>query len=211
MDHAFVIAAFAAIFSIVNPISKIIIFPMVTKGFNKEERDSALSTAVIFSFLLFMGFGLFGKYLFGSLGVGYNALRLTGAVILFKIGFEMLQGQLPKTKPSEEERDEVADKKMVGIFPLAMPFIAGPAALITVMLYVSEAPGTLEGILVLAATAAVCLITFVFLYYAHVIYDKIGKVGILASVRIMGMILLAIAFQMFINVIGLLAEDLRVL
>ncbi|MDG6219934.1 MAG: MarC family protein [Candidatus Thermoplasmatota archaeon] len=211
MDNAFVISAFIAIFAIVNPISKIVLFPMLTEGFTKEERMSTLATSIYASFLLFAVFGIFGRFLFEGLGVGFTALRLTGATVLLKIGFDMLQGQLPKTKPSAEERDEATAKKMVGVFPLAMPFIAGPAAIITVMLYMAEAPGTFEGVLVLTSTAMVCLITLLFLYYAHNIFDKIGKVGVLASVRIMGMILLAISFQMFINAFRTLVTEFSVL
>lgn len=207
MDTAFIISAFTAIFIIVNPISKVFIFPMITEGYTKEERVATLATAIYASFLLLIIFGLFGSFLFGALGVGYTALRLTGAVVLFKIGYDMLQGQMPKTKPSVEERDEAVEKKMVGVFPLAIPFISGPAAIITVMLYLSDAPGPLEGFLVLVSTAVVCLITLFFLYYAQRIFDRIGKVGVLASVRLMGMILMAIAMQMFINAFKVLGTE----
>ena len=208
MDVTFVISAFTAIFIVVNPISKVVIFPMLTEGYTSEERMATLAISIYASFLLFAVFGIFGHFLFGALGVGYNALRLTGAVVLFKIGFDMLQGQLPKTKPGVEETAEAAEKKMVGIFPLAVPFISGPAALITVMLYVSEAPGNTEGVLVFVSTAIVCLITLACLYYANDIFDRIGRVGILTTVRIMGMILLAISLQMMINAIRILGPEL---
>ena len=199
MNWAFIISAFAAIFSVVNPISKILIFPMLTEGFSRPEQKKVITSAVLFSFVMFLTFGLLGGYLFSTLGVDYLALRLTGAVVLFKIGFDMIQGQIPKTKPSEDERDEVAEKAMVGIFPLGIPFIAGPSALITVMLYMNEAPTVIDSIAVIFVVLAVCLITFLFLIESRQVYERIGKVGVMASMRIMGMILLSIAIQMFVD------------
>ncbi|GEM_PF-899239 len=203
MDWAFVISAFAAIFSIVNPLSKIIIFPIVTEGYSREEQMGTIALAIYSSFLIFVGFGLFGRFLFRALGVDYNALRLTGALVMIKIGFDMIQGIIPRTKPTPEEAKEVVEKRMVGVFPLAIPFISGPAAIITVMLYMAEAPGLLEGVMVIVDTAIVCIITLFVLLQSRSLYKKLGRVGVLASVRIMGMIILAIGFQLLLNALDI--------
>jgi len=204
MDLIYLSSAFIAIFSVVNPISKVVFFPLVTEGFSGQEKRTVILLAVYSSFLIFLFFGIFGKYLFLGLGVSYEALRLTGALIIATIGFDMLQGKVPRTRPSKSEREEVEAKRMVGVFPLAIPFISGPGSIITVMLYTASAPTWLEAVAVLAIVGIVLVITFIFLYYADRIAARIGKVGVLSAMRLMGMILLAIGFQMGIDSVLLL-------
>jgi len=207
MDAAFVIAAFVAIFAIINPISKIVFFPIITMDYTKEEKRAVISTAVLYSTIILLGFGLIGQQLFGVLGVSIPALKLTGAVVLFKVGLDMLQGQIPRTKYSKKEGDEAIEKRAVGVFPLAIPFIAGPGGIITVMLYVSSAPSVIDSLLVLVSVTVVLAITLVVLIYADKIADRIGKVGVTASMRLMGMILLAIGLQMFLSTIDMLLVE----
>lgn len=208
MDVAFIISAFAAIFVVVNPISKVIIFPMLTEGYTKEERVQTISIATTASFVTFVTFGIFGRFIFSALKVDYNALRFTGAIIMLLIGLDMIQGKMARTKPSPEETKEVEEKRMVGIFPLAIPFISGPAGIITVMLFLAEAPGIVEGVMVLVAVAAVCMITMFALLESPKIFSRIGTVGIRASSRIMGLIILAIGFQMLLNAITIFSQHL---
>jgi multiple antibiotic resistance protein len=207
MNGAFVASAFAAIFVVVNPISKVIVFPMLTEGYTREERVQTISIAITASFVTFVTFGIFGRFIFSALHVDHTALRLTGAIIMLLIGLDMIQGKLPRTKPGPEETKEVEEKKMVGVFPLAIPFISGPAGIITVMLYLTEAPGPIEGIMVLVTCAVVCIITMLFLLESPLIFERIGNVGIRASSRVMGMIILAIGFQMLITAATAFIQD----
>lgn len=202
------VSAFAAIFVVVNPISKVIIFPSLTEGFTKEERVMTISVAVSASFIVFVTFGIFGRFLFDALNVDYNALRFTGALIMLIIGLDLIQGKMARTKPAPEETREAEEKKMVGIFPLAIPFISGPAGIITVMLYLAEAPGPFEGIMVLVTCAVVCFITMLLLLESPLIYNRIGSVGIKASGRLMGLIILAIGFQMLMNAVAIFVKSI---
>ena len=208
MDWAFIVSAFAAIFVVVNPISKVIIFPSLTQGYTKEERVQTISVAILASFLVFVTFGIFGRFIFEALNVDYNALRFTGALVMLIVGLDLIQGKMARTKPSPEETKEVEEKKMVGIFPLAIPFISGPAGIITVMLYLAEAPGIIEGTMVLVTCAVVCIITMLLLLESPLIYERIGSVGIKASGRLMGMIILAIGFQMLMNAVAIFLRAL---
>ena len=199
MDAAFVISAFAAIFSVINPITKVIFFPMLTEGFTKQEKRQVATLAVNFSFGVLLLFGLFGIYLFQALNVELSTLRIVGGIVIAKIGFDMLQGQIPRTKQAPGELESLADKKEIGIFPLAIPFIAGPGAIITVLTFTSTAPDVTELILVLVSVLVVCVITLIMMLYSERTFKKLGKVGVFAVMRIMGMILLAIGVQMILD------------
>jgi len=205
LNISFVIAAFVAIFSVVNPFSKVIFFPMITHGLDGREKRNIIVLAVYMSFLIFLGFALLGGLLFESLGVSLISLRLAGGVIMFKIGWDMLQGVIPKMKPSQDEWDEITEKRLIGVFPLAIPFISGPASIATIVTYMSTSPGFTEQMLVIVSTGLVCLITGVFLHYSDVIFNRIGKVGVFAAMRIMGLIILAMSIEMLTN--GILAIE----
>jgi multiple antibiotic resistance protein len=199
MELAFVVSAFVAIFSVINPITKVIFFPMLTDGFTKQEKKEVASLAVNFSFLVFLAFGLFGIYLFRALNVELGTLRIVGGIVIAKIGFDMLQGQIPRTKQAPGELESLADKKEIGIFPLAIPFISGPGAIITVLTFTSTAPDVPELILVLVSVLVVCIITLIMMLYSEGVFKRLGKVGVFAVMRIMGMILLAIGVQMILD------------
>ncbi len=199
MNYTFVISAFVAIFSIVNPITKVIFFPMLTEGFTRDEKKQVASLAANFSFLVFLAFGLFGIYLFQALNVSLTTLEIVGGMVIVKIGFDMLQGQVPRTKQTPAEMESLVDKKEIGIFPLAIPFISGPAAIITVITYTSTAPGVLELIMVLVSVLIVCVITLVMMLYSERVFARLGRVGVFAVMRLMGMVLLAIGVQMLVD------------
>ena len=172
---------------------------MLTEGFTKQEKSQVATLAVNFSFGVLLLFGLFGIYLFQALNVQLSTLRIVGGIVIAKIGFDMLQGQIPRTKQAPGELESLADKKEIGIFPLAILFIAGPGAIITVLTFTSTAPDVAELVLVLVSVLAVCIITLVMMLYSEGVFKKLGKVGIFAVMRLMGMILLAIGVQMILD------------
>ncbi|RLF49025.1 MAG: hypothetical protein DRN20_03170 [Thermoplasmata archaeon] len=199
MNWGFVISAFSSIFVVVNPITKLIYFPLITQGFTREEKVEIITIAVYVSFSILMGFAILGRYVFMALGVRPASLHIVGAIILLKMGYDMIQGQIPRTKTSDKEISELSAKKDVGIVPLAIPMISGPGSIVTVITFMSIAPGVWEAIMVLAAIAVICLITLFMLIFAEVISEKVGRIACYAMLRIMGIIGLAVGVQMFVD------------
>jgi multiple antibiotic resistance protein len=110
----------------------------------------------------------------------------------------MLYGSTPGTKATTEEKQESLEREMVGVIPMAIPMLAGPGAISTVMLYVSQ--GDLVDLpIVIASIFLTMMVTYVLLRNADKIFSKIGRVGSLAISRIMGLILAAVAVQFLIN------------
>ena len=198
-DYALMSAAFMAIFITVNPLSKVPFFIVLTDGYTKKQKKKVIINSIKVSIAVLITFAVLGRFLFDLLNVGFIALEFVGAVILIKIGYDMLMGQTAKFKSSKEEKQEAIDEGKVGVVPLAIPMIAGPSAMITSMIYVGESTGMLEVSFVLASILITCIITYVLLIKSEPIYKQIGDLGITATLRIMGLLIASIGVQMFMS------------
>ena len=198
MDIAYVISTFIGILAIVNPFGNISFFTSLTQGFSLQEKKQVISKAVISATVTLIIFGLLGSYIFKLFSITIPAFRIAGGLLLFRVAFSMLYGSTPGTKSTSEEKQESLERSMVGVIPMAIPMLAGPGAISTVMLYVSE--GNLNELLIVFTSIFVTMfITYVLLRNADRIFSKIGRVGSLAISRIMGLILAAVAVQFLIN------------
>ena len=193
------IAAFAAIFITINPISKVPFFIILTQGYSREQQKIVILNAVKVSLAVLIPFALFGKFLFDMFDVEFLALKFVGAAVLIKIGSDMLMGQIPKFKSSDEEKDEAIEKEMVGVVPLAIPMMAGPGAMITAMIYMGQSVKVLEWGFIVFCIIITIVITYVLLMESQYIYDKMGNLGITATMRVMGILIASIGVQMMLN------------
>ena len=200
------IAAFAAIFITINPISKVPFFILLTQGYTREQQKKVILNAVKVSLSVLIPFALFGKYLFDAFNVEFLALKFVGAAVLIKIGSDMLMGQIPQFKSSQEEKDEAIEKGMVGVVPLAIPMMAGPGAMITAMIYMGQSVNFLEWGFIVFCLVITILITYILLMESQYIYEKMGNLGITATMRIMGILIASIGVQMMLNNILQFAE-----
>lgn len=198
MDIAYVLSIFVGILAIVNPFGNISFFTSLTHDFSTEEKKQVISKAVVAATLTLIVFGLLGSYIFKLFSITIPAFRIAGGLLLFRVAFSMLYGSTPGTKSTTQEKEESLEREMVGVIPMAIPMLAGPGAISTVMLYVSE--GNLEELLIVFLSIFVTMfITFMLLRNADKIFSKIGRVGSLAISRIMGLILAAVAVQFLVN------------
>ena len=198
-DYALMSAAFMAIFITVNPLSKVPFFIVLTDGYTKEQKKKVIVNSIKVSIMVLITFAVLGRFLFDLLNVGFIALEFVGALILIKIGYDMLMGHTAKFKSSEEEKQDAINEGKVGVVPLAIPMIAGPSAMITSMIYVGESSGMLEISFILFSILITCLITYVLLMKSEVVYERIGDLGITATLRIMGLLIASIGVQMLMR------------
>ena len=193
------IAAFAAIFITINPISKVPFFILLTRGYTRDEQKVVILNAVKVSLMVLIPFALFGKFLFDAFNVEFLALKFVGAAVLIKIGYDMLMGRMPDFKGTQEEKDEAIEKGMVGVVPLAIPMMAGPGAMITAMIYMGQGANSLEWGFIVFCLVITVAITYVLLMESQYIYDKMGNLGITATMRVMGILIASIGVQMMLN------------
>ena len=204
MDPALIIVIFGSIFAICDPIGNVAFFVALTENHSRDEKLKVIKKVVLVATSVLVIFGLIGQYIFTFFSITVPAFRIAGGLLIFKIGFDMIQGSRPKTKQTNDEKQEALEREAIGIVPLGVPMFAGPGSISVVMLYASRLPSTpmeaaLQLIIVFASVFLTMGIAYVLLRNAGRIFDRIGKMGALAISRIMGIILTAMAIQFLIE------------
>ena len=193
-------AVFMGFFAIMNPIANTPIFLGLTDGYGRQTKKAVALRAVALSFLIILIFCLAGKLLFHLFGISLAAFRITGGILVFLIGYHMLQGnQSSMHSPSDEESGSSNKAALdIVVSPLALPILAGPGTIATAMNY--SAKGGLANVsITIAAFAVLCFITYVFFVSGQKLVEYIGESAIKAITRMMGLILAVIGMQMLIE------------
>jgi multiple antibiotic resistance protein len=203
----FYIAVSASVFAIVDPIGTLPFFVSLTDGFQEADRRIVLNRAVMVLGGILGGFALFGRFLFLAFGFTLAAFEIAGGILLFVVAYDMLvHGEVARARLSDADRAEAqAHRDEISIVPLGIPLLAGPGAISTVMIYEGNAGS--DPILILGTFVAIGIATaatYFILRYGQRILRRIGRVGIMAMTRILGLLLAAVAVQFVLN--GLLSE-----
>lgn len=186
---------FITLFVMLNPFSKIPVFLAMTFGLSRSEAVRVAAYAVGFSFLLLLFFIFSGSELLKALGISSDEFGLAGSLILLIFGIQMVLGDLPQLNPP-------ADGSLVqrASFPLAFPVIAGPGAILTVVLLtdrlVHSVGNHLSTTMVMGSLLLLVFIAFVF---AKAISNLLGRGGVELITRVLGLILSTIAMKGMIS------------
>jgi len=198
MDVLFTVSVLVAIIAIVNPIGAVSFFTGLTQDCNNEEKKKIAKKAILTATLVLIVFGLIGQYIFMVFSITIPAFRIAGGLLLFRVAFNMLYGVTPGTKITDKEKQESIEKELTAIVPMGIPMMAGPGAISTVMLYVSQG-NIINSIIVFICIIITMGITYVLLRNSNMIFDRLGRVGSMAISRILGLILAAVAIQFIVN------------
>ncbi len=194
------LSAFVTLFVVIDPPGCAPIYAGLTKGASPvQARSMALRATMIASIILLI-FALFGQQLLGALHIELNSFRIAGGLMLFFIAFDMVFEK--RTQRREERAGKVAatpEIEDVSVFPMAMPMLAGPGAIAAVMLLMNEAKGWPEMFEVLAALAAVLVITAAALVAAGPLIRLLGDKVEAVITRLLGVLLAALAAQYVID------------
>jgi len=189
-----VVTKFAAVFFVVDPFGVVPTFLAITARDPGKARQMALRACLVGCGLLLF-FALFGGLIFKVFAVTLSAFRVAGGILLLITSLDMLRGPTSQTKTSSEEELEGAQKEDVAVVPLAMPLLAGPGSIATVMVLMSRGTGLVTAIPVIISI----VVTFVASYYtlraAGLVQRVLGQTGVSILQRLMGLILAAIAVQ----------------
>ncbi|MFD1508726.1 MarC family protein [Lacimonas salitolerans] len=196
MDSAFFITAFVTLFVIIDPIGLTPLFVALTQGMTARARRAIALRACIIAALILCLFAAFGEAVLGFVGISMPAFRIAGGVLLFLTALDMLFERRTKRREGQADEDEGPDPS---VFPLAIPLIAGPGAIASVILLSGQNPG-IEG---LAATLGVMLavlaIVLVLFLGAGLLERALGKTGINVVTRLLGMLLAALSVQFVLD------------
>ena len=197
-----VLTVFLGFFAIMNPIANTAAFAGLTGENSKAEQIKIAAKALIITFFVISAFALLGKVIFHLFGITISALRVTGGILVFLVGYHMLNGHGSKLHSAEGNEDND-----IAISPLAVPLLAGPGTIATAMNFSSS--GGITGILVtISVFAVLCCITFVCFIFSSKILRLIGRGGLSIVTRLMGLILSIIGTQMVITGVTSIVKEM---
>lgn len=194
----FLSTVFLGFFAMLNPIGNTPVFlAMVGNADNKTIKRVAFK-AVLVAFIIIMVFSLFGHLIFRVFGITLPAFQIAGGIIVFFIGYDLLQGKTAKAHRSMKNVSLESYEDMA-ISPLGIPLLSGPGTISTAMNFVGEGKSLLYALLIILIFAVVCSITYMMFIMSKKIADKLNPSLITVISKIMGLILAVIAVQMLIN------------
>ena len=189
------LVAFSAVFFVVDPIGVVPIFIAITQGDPPAKiRDTARRASLVAASLLIF-FALFGTFLFKVVGVTLGAFRVAGGVVLLITALDMLRARQSETRTSPEEALEATGKEDIAIVPLAIPLLAGPGAIATVMVLMAKASGLVPVLVVVGSVVITMAASYFLLRGAGLVQRVLGQSGVAIVQRVMGLLLAAIAVQ----------------
>lgn len=196
MDTAFLISAFVTLFVVIDPIGLTPMFIALTQGTDARHRRMVGYRACGVAFGILTLFAFFGEAVLGFVGISMSAFRIAGGILLFITALDMLFER--RTKRREDKADEEAFPDP-SVFPLAIPLIAGPGAIASMILLAGQAPDVIGMAFVLGAMLAVLLVALALFMIAGPIEHLLGRVGINVITRILGMLLAALSVQFVLD------------
>jgi multiple antibiotic resistance protein len=191
---AFVTKAFVTLFVIIDPIGLVPLFIALVNKRTPEEQTQIAQRAILVSAGILLVFTLSGAFLLRYLDISMEAFQVTAGILLFKIGIDMVFAQ--RERETEEEQQEAQQREDVSVFPLAIPLIAGPGTLASLLILINEADSHVLGeAIVLTDAAIVLLIAYGLLVLAKYLAQLLGQTGVNVITRILGVLLAALAVQ----------------
>lgn len=194
------LSAFITLFVVIDPPGCAPIYAGLVSGATQRQATSMAIRACLIATMILLIFALFGENLLGALHIELDAFRLAGGIMLFLIALDMVFEKRTQRREERAERvkatPEVED---VSVFPMAMPMIAGPGSIATIMLLMGRAEGTQQTLVILAAMGAVMVLTLLALIAAKPLMRLLGAQVEAVITRLLGVLLAALAAQYVID------------
>jgi multiple antibiotic resistance protein len=192
--------AFLTLVVIIDPPGCAPIFASLTAGTEAVHRRRMAIRSALVAWSILVFFALLGEPLLRTLGISLSAFRLAGGIMLFMIALDMVFEK--RTERREERAEEIKgtpEAEDISVFPMAIPMIAGPGSIASIMLLTARADGLAEDLTVLAALTAVLILTLAALLAAGPLMKLIGVKLEAMITRILGVILAALAVQFVLD------------
>ena len=198
------IQIFIVILVIVNPIGAIPFFVGLTTEQTSSDKKATARIAAISVAIILVIACLTGDVLLRFFGISIGAFRIGGGILLLIMSLTMIHAKQSHVKHSPEEAEEAQEKENVAVVPLAIPLMAGPAAISTVVIYSHKAEGMFNFLFVLGSCLVTAFLVWIALRLASPIANMLGRTGINIVTRVMGLLLTAIAVQFIAEGVGMI-------
>jgi multiple antibiotic resistance protein len=194
------LSAFVTLFVVIDPPGCAPIYAGLTSGASAAQRRAMALKACLIAGAILLVFALFGEQLLGALHIELDAFRIAGGIMLFLIALDMVfEKRTQRREARAEKMRETPEIEDVSVFPMAMPMMAGPGAIASIMLLSGNVEGLAGTLVVLSALVAVLVLTLLALWAASPLMKLVGA-GVEAVItRLLGVLLAALAAQYVID------------
>lgn len=199
LDTTFLITAFVTMFVVIDPIGLAPLFVALTQGRSPSSRQRIALRACGIGMILLVLFAILGESVLGFIGISMPAFRVAGGILLFITALDMLFERRTKRREDQAEESEDDDSEDPSVFPLAIPLIAGPGAIASIILLTGQRPGAEGMLMVLGITALVLLLCLGMFLASSLLERALGKTGITVVTRLLGMLLAALSVQFVLD------------
>ncbi len=194
------VSAFVTLFVVIDPPGCAPIYASLTTGASDRQRRVMAVRATIIAGLILLFFALFGEGLLAALHIDLDSFRIAGGIMLFVIAIDMVfEKRTERREKRAEEIRATPEVEDVSVFPMAMPMLAGPGSIASVMLLVSQNDGVDRALVIFSALFAVLALTLGALVAAGPIMRVMGAKTEAVITRLLGVLLAALAAQFVID------------
>jgi multiple antibiotic resistance protein len=209
-DFKFAAVAFTAVFFVVDPFVAVPIFLSITARDSAEKRRQLAGRSAAAVFVTLSLFALAGGLLFKLFGISLGAFKIAGGIMLLLMAIDMMRAQPSRTRSSAEEQADSIEKEDVAIVPMAIPMLAGPGAMATVMVLMSRAAWRpVATVAVFVAIVLTCVVTWLMLRAAARAERFLSRTTLHVIERVMGLLLAAVAVEFMVGGLRDLLPTLR--
>ena len=195
----FLLLSITSLIALINPIGIIPTYICLLGDYDPQEHKNITYRAILCAFIVLMTFSIMGNLIFNFFGITMDAFRIVGGILFMRIGLDMVESKISRTKSTPKEQKEAESKDEIAYSPLGVPLIAGPGAITSVMILSNQVNSINEKILFILSIVICMILTYIALIMGNTLSKKIGTTGIRIIQRLMGIILMVIAVQFIID------------
>ena len=199
LDLSFILLSFSSLFTLLNPIGTAPIVLSLTESLTSEEYNKVIKKSICVACFILLLFAIMGKIIFTFYGITVYAFKIAGGILFLRIGINMLEAKVSRTKSTPKESEEASGNDDIALTPIGIPLIAGPGAITSVMILSAQAISFEQKVIFYLNIIVTLLITFMILKLGKKLTKKLGTSGLRVIERIMGMILMVVAIQFIID------------
>lgn len=189
---------FTGLFAVVGPVSTVPLFLNFTENVQTQRKRIARTAAFAVACILTVTV-LGGAHILEMFSISIDGFRVAGGLLLLTIAFQMLEARISRVKSTPEETEEALDSAHVGVVPLALPLLAGPGAISTVILFVQQNPTFTHKLMLIGICWIIALVIWISFRLAPQIARHLSQTSMNITARVMGLILAAMAVEFIVG------------
>lgn len=209
LDWADYLKIFVALIIIVNPVSALPLFVSMTAGNTDKEKKNIARVASLSVAVVLAVAALLGEQILSTFGITIASFKVGGAILILLMAISMMHAAPYREKQTPEEADEAAEKENIAVVPLAIPLLSGPGAISTTIVYATERSSPAHVGIIILCGLLVAVTTWLALRLATPISHWLGTTGVNIAIRLMGLLLAAVAVEILASGLVVLLPGLK--